>query len=284
MFSTPATIQQVAAADGYPLHVRRWDATGQPLARVVCLHGIISHGGWYADSCRHLAASGFEVHFLDRRGSGLNALARGDVPGYQTWLDDVENYVDRLPRSQPRLLVGISWGGKLAAAVARHRPWLLDGLALLCPGICAQTKASRLQRRGLAWADRLRIHRRRIGIPLQDPAAFTESAAWQEYIRTDPLTLREITLRFAINDLRLDRYVADAAPSIRTPTLLMTAGRDRIIDNAGLGRFYERLAFPEKQHIHYPQAAHTLEFEPDPLPFFGELTQWLVRATEAQGL
>jgi alpha-beta hydrolase superfamily lysophospholipase len=275
--TTPPRIQCVPAADGYPLCVRRWDAQGTPLARVVCLHGIISHGGWYGASCSHLAAAGYEVHFLDRRGSGLNALARGDVDRYETWLDDVENHLDRLPRGEPRILVGISWGGKLAAAVARHRPWLLDGLALLCPGICAQTKASRLQRRGLAWADRLRLHRRRVAVPLREPALFTDNTAWHEYIRTDPLTLRQITLRFAVNDLRLDRYVSDAAPSIRTPTLLMTAGRDRIIDNAGLHRFYGQLAAADKQHLDYPQAAHTFEFEPDPQPYFDDLVQWLSR-------
>src|SRR5688500_158432 len=95
--------------DGYRCAVRIWKADA-PLARAVLLHGIVSHGGWYSASCRRLAEAGIEVHFLDRRGSGLNAAGRGDVDRYETWLDDVEGYLAGLPADSPRLLLGISWG------------------------------------------------------------------------------------------------------------------------------------------------------------------------------
>ena len=65
-----------------------WPVT-QPLAYIVGLHGIVSHGGWYLKSCSALARAGFEVHFLERRGSGLNTAERGDVNGYVTWLTDL---------------------------------------------------------------------------------------------------------------------------------------------------------------------------------------------------
>src|SRR6476619_6047500 len=99
------------AYDGYRFFVRVWDAapsgdgaadalaTGTtriaktPSARVFFLHGIISHGGWYETTCARIAAAGFEVHFLDRRGAGLNARARGDVDSCQTWIRDVADYI-----------------------------------------------------------------------------------------------------------------------------------------------------------------------------------------------
>lgn len=269
-------IERVAAADGSLLHARVWRCEQPPIARVVGLHGIISHSGWYAGSCAHLAKAGCEVHFLDRRGSGLNAVRRGDVDSWQTWLDDVENYLDRLPGEMPRVLMGISWGGKLAAAVARHRPWLLSGLALLCPGIRAQTKASPIQRRLVKLANRIGAQRRQVTIPLQDPALFIEGVNWQQYIASDPLVLRQITLRMALEDLKLDAYVDDSAPFIRTPTLLMLAGRDRIIDNQGMREYFQSIAATNKRTIEYPQAAHTLEFEPDADRFFNDLTEWIV--------
>lgn len=269
-------IERSAAADGYLLHARVWRPQGAPIARVVGLHGIISHSGWYARSCAHLASLGCEVHFLDRRGSGLNAAQRGDVDSWQTWLDDVENYLDRLSGQLPRIVMGISWGGKLAAAVARHRPWLLDGLALLCPGIRAQTKASPVQRRLLKLANRVGVRRRRVTIPLQDPALFIEDANWQKFIGDDPLVLRQITLRMALEDLKLDAYVSDSAAWIRTPTLLMLAGRDRIIDNRAMKVYFQSIPSENKRLIEYPQAAHTLEFEPDADRFFNDLADWMV--------
>jgi alpha-beta hydrolase superfamily lysophospholipase len=274
-------IEQFTAHDGYPLHARVWRSASPPAARVVGLHGIISHSGWYARSCAFLASAGYEVHFLDRRGSGLNAKQRGDIDCWRIWLDDVENYLDWLGGDAPRILMGISWGGKLAAAVARHRPWLLDGLALLCPGIRARTKASAVQRQMLKLADRIGLKRRRVTIPLQDPALFIDDPAWQEYIGSDPLVLREITLRLANEDLKLDAYVADAAPHLCTPTLLMLAGRDQIIDNEAMRAFFEQLSSSQKRLIEYPQAAHTLEFEPDTTSFFNDLSGWIVQTARS---
>lgn len=278
----PLTIPRLTAfraSDGYSLCVRIWDAN-EPAARIVCLHGIISHGGWYLRSCQYLARCGFEVHFVDRRGSGLNAKGRGDVDGFTTWLEDVENYLDALGGSLPRILNGISWGGKLAAAVARHRPWLLDGLALVCPGIAALKGARPVQRIGLRLMNAAGLRGRRVAIPLQDPALFTDHPPWQAYIRDDPLTLRTITARLAVADLALNRYVATAAPGIRVPTLLMLSGQDRIIDNGGVKAFFERLGTPQKQLIEYPAAGHTLEFEPRPEGFFQDLAGWVARCVK----
>ena len=51
--------------------------------RVIFLHGIQSHGGWYPRSCSKVAAAGYEVFFLERRGCGLNSEARGDAPSFR---------------------------------------------------------------------------------------------------------------------------------------------------------------------------------------------------------
>jgi len=82
---------------------------------------------WRRKARGHLAAAGFEVHFLDRRGSGLNADDPGDVDDWRTWIDDVAIYIrgfktatpDAHSHGLPTVLAGISWGGKLAPAVAR---------------------------------------------------------------------------------------------------------------------------------------------------------------------
>lgn len=274
MQSPTPRIAWSTCSDGYRCAVRIWD-TDAPIARLVCLHGIISHGGWYLSSCRYLAEAGFEVHFLDRRGSGLNQQDRGDVPrGYRTWLSDVEGYLESLPADRPRLLLGISWGGRLATAVARNRPQLVDGLGLLCPGLSAQKGANGLQRLFLSIAGRgPRLYRRRVTIPLRDPALFADLPQWRDYIGSDPLTLRKVTLRFALADLHLSRYAVESPQSIRAPVLLTLAGRDRIIDNAGTLRFVEQIP-GEKRVIEYPDAAHTLEFERDPSPYFRDLSQW----------
>src|SRR5438132_8640190 len=129
------SIAEHTAGDGYRWKYRRYAPDGPPRAHVVFVHGIQSHGGWYEYSCERLRQAGFLVSFLDRRGSGLNEQDRGDAPGFRRLLDDVAEFL-YLPHATtvPLFLGGISWGGKLAVALQRRSPGLVNGLLLLCPG------------------------------------------------------------------------------------------------------------------------------------------------------
>src|SRR6187401_1092891 len=103
----PSRIEFYTARDGRRLAARVWRTNDLPRARVVFLHGITSHGGWYNQVASYLASAGFDVHFLDRRGSGLNADEPGDVDDWRTWLDDVAVYLESslttdATRSRPR--------------------------------------------------------------------------------------------------------------------------------------------------------------------------------------
>ncbi|MFZ5829225.1 MAG: alpha/beta fold hydrolase [Planctomycetota bacterium] len=266
-------IESHTLPDGYCAAARVWRVK-EPAAQVVCLHGILSHGGWYLPSGAHLAGEGFDVHLLDRRGSGLNCVAPGDVDRWETWPQDVEHYLERLPPDPPRLLLGISWGGMLAAAVARRRPDLLSGLGLLCPGLYSKKAANALQQAALKAAGILGLRSKRVAIPLKDPALFTSNEESKAFVARDPLSLRKITIGFALANLELTRFACERPEEIRVPALLVLAGDDPITDNPRTRAFFERIGHNEKHLIEYAGASHTLEFEPDPAPYFRDLAQW----------
>jgi acylglycerol lipase len=282
MLDPAPRIDYFSAADGYRSAVRIWDAN-PPIGRIVWLHGIISHGGWYLATCSHLARAGLEVHFLDRRGSGLNADRRGDVDYFETWLSDVEEYLDSLAADLPTILMGVSWGGKLAAAVARRNRRLIDGLGLICPGLFAKKGPGGFGRFALHFASALGLLRTRVTVPLQDPALFTDCPPWQDYVAHDPFTLRRVTVSFALADEELTRYATESPEKISVPVLLMLAGRDRIIDNQRVRALVQRMAAADKQIIEYPAAAHTLDFEPAPAQFRADLTGWAKRVSVGEG-
>jgi alpha-beta hydrolase superfamily lysophospholipase len=120
-----------------------------------------------------------------------------------------------------------------------------------------------------------RRQKRRVRIPLERPALFTDSPVWQEFIEHDPLTLRRVTWRFAQEDRQLTRYAQAAAPFLHMPVLLMLSGRDRIVDNPRTCAFFNRTGSRFRTLIEYPNASHTLEFEPDPEPYFADLASWV---------
>jgi alpha-beta hydrolase superfamily lysophospholipase len=266
------------AGDGYRWKYRQYDPPGgaAPRARVICVHGIQSHGGWYDHSCRRMAEAGFAVSFLDRRGSGLNEEARGDAPSFRRLLDDIAEYLTAHHSPLTTHLLAISWGGKLAAALLKRHPGLVDGLALLCPGFFAKVRPSLGERLGIVWSY-LASPRRLFPVPLNDPALFTASPEWRQFLRDDPLAVRQATARLLAHSARLDGYLRFVPKHVTVPVLLLLAGQDRIIDNARARRFVESFAASDKTVIEYPEAHHTLEFEPRPHRYLDDLISWLDR-------
>ncbi len=269
------TIETFTASDGYGLRYRHYAPQGTPRGRVVCLHGIQSHGGWYTGSCAYLAERGWDVAFLDRRGSGLNDRGRGDTAGSRRLLLDIAEFLSSQPGPLPFVLA-ISWGGKLAVALEGFRPGLTQGLVLVGPGLWPRVGPPLGQRLAIAFS-RLAAPGRLFPIPLDDPQLFTATPARQAFIRDDPLSLRRATARLLVASVFLDRAARRAAPHVRVPTLLMLAGQDRIIDNARTRAWFEHLGSADRDVIEYPQAHHTLEFEPDPTAYFADLAGWLDR-------
>jgi alpha-beta hydrolase superfamily lysophospholipase len=282
---TSAEIIRVRADDGYELACRRYGppAGDRPRGLVIGLHGIQSHGGWYEASSQQLAMAGLAVYFPDRRGSGLNAPARGDAASWEQLVDDlvaVQEWAlaDWAPATGrlPVVLLGISWGGKLAAAAARMHGGRYAGVALLCPGICPQRDVALVTKLRIAAALAGGGGARQFTIPLDEAALFTATPRWLEFLRSDELSLHEATARFLAESRRLDGFVAATPEWIHVPTYLALAGRDRIIDNEATRRWFDRVAARERMLQLYPEAHHTLEFEPEPQPIFEDLAAWLL--------
>ena len=112
-------------------------------------------------------------------------------------------------------------------------------------------------------------------IPLNRPELFTATPRWQQFIRDDPLGLREATARLLFESVRLDGYLRFVPRHVRVPVLLLLAEKDRIIHNAPTRAYVQRFASSDQQVIEYPGAHHTLEFEPDPDRFIDDLQRWL---------
>lgn len=269
----PFLIETFSASDGYVMHYRRYPPQGRVRGQVVAIHGIQSHGGWYTGSCQHLARAGWEVLFLDRRGSGLNQEARGDTPSHRRLLADLDEFIGaNCPK--PPFLLAISWGAKLAVGLEYWVPGGSAGLLLLTPGFCPRVHLP-LGQRVLIGLSRLVMPHKRFPIPLDDPELFTATPYWQEYLRNDPLALHMATARFLVASRRLDMLMRRAYTKVQVPVLLLLAGRDRIIRNGPTKEYVERFPTKDCRVIEYPEASHTLEFEADPLPIYRDLERWL---------
>lgn len=273
-----ATIRSLITSDGVKLRVRQYAAVKPVPGVVICLHGIQSHSGWYEFSSQKMADAGFEVYFADRRGSGLNGRQRGHADHGQRLLNDVRQLVNLVRQHHPSesiTLLGVSWGGKIAAAFAATFPDLIDRLALLYPGLEPKIRPNWWQRLQLSFARSHDIRHKNVLLPLNDPQLFTNVAEHQRFIDDDPLALHSVTSGFLNAGRDLDKTLRLKAANICQPTLLMLAGRDRIIHNAQTKRRVAGFASKHLTTIEYPDAEHTLEFDSDRERMARDLVTWL---------
>ncbi|MFQ5806233.1 MAG: alpha/beta hydrolase [Phycisphaerae bacterium] len=266
-------------SDGYALHGRVWRPTRRdPSRAVIYLHGIQSHGGWFEWSASLLAQYGGPVILPDRRGSGLNDVARGDTPSAQRWLEDI----DELARWAEREfgvggfeLVGVSWGGKPALAWALRRADRVARLLLIGPGLFPAVDVG-LRTRFQIGLSLLRGEKRTFPIPLDDPPLFTDNPEGQDFIANDPLKLTRATARFFWHSASLDRRLRRAATgALRAETTLVLAGADRIIRNPLTEAWILRVAGEKTRVVTLPDAGHTLEFAADRRPFRALMERWV---------
>ncbi len=274
--------QSLPLNDGYATHVYVCHPTAGNLRYpVVYLHGIQSHPGWFSGSTVALSQAGYPVFQPLRRGSGDNAIARGDTPSATQLLSDIETACQWVLRSigaRRVHLVGVSWGGKQAACYALwpKRKIQIASLTLVAPGIVPKVDVGFVTKLRIA-ASLLLKPRNCFAIPLNDVELFTDNEPMRTYLREDPFRLYQATARFLYASRRLDGMLCHAPKgSLHTPTTLILADRDRIIDNAATEKRLARLT-GKKLHTKVLCGCHTLEFEENPKPLYEAMVKALHR-------
>lgn len=264
--------------DGYPAYARIWTPAGACRGGVLHLHGIQSHCGWYEGSARTLCEAGFAVLQPDRRGSGRNPASRGHAESPQQLIDDTLACLDWLGErcGRDRLhVVGISWGGKLAAALHVQQPDRTHSLVLVTPGLFPVIDVPASEKFRIGWA-MVSHPDRRFDIPLNDPELFTADPKWIAFLREDPLQLHQASAAFFLASRRLDKLARRLPSSPAVPLHVMLAGQERIVDNEATRRFVRDMAgWPQRMITLYDASRHTLEMGPDRDHYFGDLTRWL---------
>jgi acylglycerol lipase len=251
------------AADGASLGYVKYEKPGAKTA-LVYLHGIESHGGWFAKAATLLRDRGYAVYCLDRRGSGINRENRGFVSGhvdsYQTLLVDIRAFVEPLrERYDSIFLLGVSWGGKLALGYALTDPENIRGIVLITPGIRALVDASLFTKIKILLYSQ--IHPTEpIPIPIETEM-FTTTPEHYEFIQRDPLRLKYATAGFFFESHRFDGYIDERIANLYLPVQVFLAGKDTIIDNEGVRRVLQKGSQEHMAILTYEDQTHSIQLD-----------------------
>jgi lysophospholipase len=285
MGNTPFRFLQ--ASDGIRLRYGFWPSTGEGHGgAVVVLGGRAEYMEKYIETVGEINTRGFDVFSLDWRGQGLSDRmltdpTRGYVRTFAQYVADLKLFLDAIvtPGSRgPLILMAHSMGGTIVLHYLHQYPHGIDRAVLLSPMVSFRTKPipfaiakgyCRLQvKLGKAYRNIPSLHRNDsfrgafAGNWLTHDAARFDRA--RQLLQENPRLLVEgvtygwLAASFdAIDAMRKPGF----AQHVQTPTLVVTAGKDKVVSNAATRRFVARL--PAQRTICIEGANHEILQERD---------------------
>ena len=275
----------------WPMQVWQHDRDLPPRAVVLIVHGLGEHASRYDHVARQLLEWGFAVRAYDQRGHGESGGARGGLSSEALLLEDLAEVVDdtrmrslSLPRPTggtgagkplPLILLGHSLGGLVVGRFVSLDLRPVDGLVMSSPALDPGLNA--IQKLLLAI------------LPAIAPNLRINNGLKPAYISHDPQVVRKYLadpLVHAKISARLASFIASAGPATVaaaghwvTPTLLMYAGADKLVNPAGSRAFAEAAAAGSGAKVLtvkcFDELYHEIFNELDAAPVFVALKAWL---------
>jgi L-alanine-DL-glutamate epimerase-like enolase superfamily enzyme/pimeloyl-ACP methyl ester carboxylesterase len=263
-------INYIITPDNYKIHYRTWGKkTGDDV--ILILHGGMSHSLWQAPLAEKilLKAPDVTVAAADRRGCGLNE-GRGDLYSVQCLIDDLVLQIDHLKKSFKRIhLAGWCQGSQYAAIAAEKKHDDLSSLILFTPGFFWNDRFRSILRISekviMDMIDEFGLspERDRACIPLPMEAAdFTLNMKWHDFIESDTLKTKMITLKTVSIMDEIQELSWSAILNNRLPLLAILAENDRIVDNNKVMQFIGHMFSADKHNRHISiNSGHAIQFE-----------------------
>ena len=293
-----AQLAPFTASDGENLALYEWpmqpwghDRDLPPRAVVLIVHGLGEHAVRYDHVAQQLLSWGFAVRAYDQRGHGESGGARGGLSSEALLLDDLAEVVDdtrlrarSLLRTAdgvetalplPLILLGHSLGGLVVGRFVSLGMRPVDGLVMSSPALDP----------GLGAFQKLLL----AVLPVIAPNLRINNGLNPAYLSHDPEVVRKYLadpLVHAKISARLARFIASAGPATvaaagnwGTPTLLMYAGADKLVNPAGSRAFAEAAAGGPGAKVLtvkcFDELYHEIFNELDSTLVFAALKAWL---------
>jgi alpha-beta hydrolase superfamily lysophospholipase len=279
MPTLPAPIMStLISSDDETLAIYDWPLSAEqnPRGTVLLVHGLGEHMGRYAHVAQHLNEWGFAVRGYDHVGHGLSTGVRGVLPTDNSMLNDLGEVITQtrqaVPAGLPLVLVGHSMGGGVVGRYVSLNKTSVDALVMSSPAL--DPSLNIVQKFLLATLPKIAPNLC-MGNGLDANFISHDAAAVAAYV-ADPLGHDRISARLAQVIASSGTATIQSASLWTTPTLLMFAGEDKLVNPAGSRAF--AAAAPSCVTAHaFEHMYHELFNETDQAQVFEVLKTWLDR-------
>ncbi|AEI47607.1 alpha/beta hydrolase [Runella slithyformis] len=269
--------QTLIAKDGLTLFTRA-RPIAQPKAVIAFIHGFGEHSGRYAHVANFFNKNGYSFYSLDNRGHGRSEGKRGHAPGYTSYLDDIEVFLEFIAsqtNSAPVFLYGHSMGGNLVMNYVLRRKPMLKGLIVSGPWIQLAFEPKPIM---IALGKMMRsIY----------PGFSQDSGLVQEHIskdpavveayKNDPLVHGLITASAGMGAREAAELLNKYTGEMPVPTLMMHAADDKLTSQPASEAFAQRVSGPVT-YKKWEGMYHEIHNEPQQLEVLNYILGWMERS------
>jgi acylglycerol lipase len=242
---------------------------------VVAIHGFATHAAPYGAFFRRLNQVGARVTAFDCRGHGRSSGRRGFVKRFSEFHDDLDLVIAHARAEAPSLpfvLLGHSHGGTIALDAVLSGRVKPDGLVLGAPWIALFMKPA-------AWKLKMAGLMSRVwpsfapGNDIKAEDISSNPQVIEDFLK-DPLIHHVAAARWYTEVLAAQARIRASASQLAVPTLLLSVGTDRIVDNAALDALATTSSFIQRKH--YEGLYHELFLEPAWEQVATDVVAWLM--------
>ena len=255
----------VTTWDGSTLFYRAWLPARAATKALVLFHRGHEHSARWQNVVDELGLEDVAIFAWDARGHGRSSGERGAADSVAALVKDAETFAAHIATNygigaQDTIVMGHSVGALIAAA------WVHDYAPPVRAMILA-TPAFRVKLYVPLAIPLLRLRQKLFGEGFVKSYVkaklLTHDPAEAESYERDPAIFRQIAVNVLLdlNDTST-RLLADAG-AIRTPTLMIGAGRDWIVRLDAQQQFFDRLSSPVKTMRVFPGFFHAIFHERD---------------------
>lgn len=238
--------------DGLNIRYRKWENPKETGA-IVVLTGRGDPFLTFAETIYELAQKGYSIYAMDHRGQGssdriLPNPELGYVRHFEDYVIDAKIFVDTVVNEKPhqkRFILAHSMGGAIAAEYCLQFPGDFTAIALVAPMLQIDTHPyAHWAARALAWFNVLigkateyapTQHDFDVNAQFEGNKFSGSQVRWQnlqDTISESPLTLGGATNQWVKESLKVGLKIHKQADQFETPTLMLTAGLDSIVEPA----------------------------------------------------
>jgi alpha-beta hydrolase superfamily lysophospholipase/SAM-dependent methyltransferase len=254
-----ATEQTFITWDGTELFYRKW-LPDKPTGKALLLfHRGHEHSGRWQETVNSLDLDDIAIFAWDARGHGHSPGERGAANSLLDVIKDVDCFARHISKEH-----GVPWKNMIvlahSLAAVTVAAWVHDYAPPIRAMILA-TAAFHVKLYVPFAIPALRIFRPRFVKSYVKSKMLTHDREQAMRYDSDPLIFRQIAVNLLL-DLHdtAKRLVADAG-AIRTPTLIIGAGKDWVVSLNAQQRFFDRLSSAEKRFEIFADAYHAIFHE-----------------------